>query len=104
MNNSEMNALYEDFLAECREIQEQCVAEGYHANGSNYELRVESLMKEYPKELFASQDALGETVEYKGYTVEYNFYGNGEYSVQYDGDDVIFNTAEEAKDFIDSVV
>lgn len=41
--------------------------------------------------------------EYKGYSIEYNFYGEGEYSVQYCGDDVVFNTEQEAKDFIDEV-
>ena len=41
--------------------------------------------------------------EYKGYYIEYNFYGNNEYSVQYCGDDLIFNTEDEAKQFIDEV-
>lgn len=38
---------------------------------------------------------------YGGYYIEYNFYGENEYSVQIDGDDAIFNTLEEAKEFID---
>ena len=42
--------------------------------------------------------------EYKGYYIEYNFYGLGEYSVQYCGDDLMFNTEEEAKAFIDSII
>lgn len=41
--------------------------------------------------------------EYKGFCVEYDFYGTGEYSVQYCGDDVIFPTAKEAREFIDEI-
>ena len=41
--------------------------------------------------------------EYKGYCIEFNFYGLGEYSVQYCGDDIIFKTKEEAKVFIDDI-
>ncbi len=41
--------------------------------------------------------------EYKGYYVDYNVYGKNEYTVQYDGDDLWFNTPEEAMAFIDSV-
>ena len=41
--------------------------------------------------------------EYKGYYIEYNFYGNNEYSVQYCGDDVIFRSEAEAKEFIDTI-
>ena len=40
---------------------------------------------------------------YNGYSIEYNFYGQNEYSVQYCGDDVIFNSLTEAKKFIDSL-
>lgn len=42
-------------------------------------------------------------MEYKGFAIEYDFYGMGEYSVQYCGDDVMFNSMEEAKAFIDEV-
>ena len=42
-------------------------------------------------------------VEYKGYTIEYNFYRLAEYSIQYCGDDLIFLTLGKAKEFIDSV-
>lgn len=45
-----------------------------------------------------------EEAEYNGYWISHNIYGMGEYTVQYQGDDIIFNTAEEAKDFIDTVV
>ena len=31
--------------------------------------------------------------EYKGYYIEFNFYGNNEYSVQYCGDDIVFQIA-----------
>ena len=41
--------------------------------------------------------------EYKGYAIEYDFYGEGKYSVQYCGDDVMFRTMDEAKQFIDEV-
>ena len=41
---------------------------------------------------------------YRGYDIEYNFYGNGEYSVQYCGDDFVFCSIEEAKEFIDEIV
>ena len=37
------------------------------------------------------------------YWIEYDFYGEGEYSVQVDGDDVIFKTLEEAREFIDGL-
>ena len=41
--------------------------------------------------------------EYKGYYIEYNIYGQNEYSVQYCGDDFLFKTPEEAKAFIDRI-
>ena len=41
--------------------------------------------------------------EYKGYYIEYNFYGMGEYPVRYCGDDIEFNTEAEAKAFIDTL-
>lgn len=40
---------------------------------------------------------------YKGYDIEHNFYGNDEYTVQYQGDDVWFETEDEAKAFIDQI-
>lgn len=40
---------------------------------------------------------------YKDYGIDYNIYGGNEYSVQYSGDDYIFNTLEEAKAFINSI-
>ena len=43
------------------------------------------------------------SISYKGFDIEKNFYGAGEYSVQYIGDDVIFPTEEEAMSFIDAV-
>lgn len=42
-------------------------------------------------------------IEYNGYYIAFNFYGENEYSVQYQGDDIIFNTENEAKAFIDSL-
>lgn len=41
--------------------------------------------------------------EHNGLWIEYNFYGNGEYSVQFCGDDLLFNTLEEAIAFCESV-
>ena len=41
--------------------------------------------------------------EYKGCYIEFDFYGNNEYSVQYCGDDIVFDTEEEAKAFIDEI-
>lgn len=32
--------------------------------------------------------------------IAYNFYGRGEYTVQYMGDDIFFDSEEEAKQFI----
>ena len=42
-------------------------------------------------------------IEYNGYYIEYNIYGRNEYSVQYCGDDVIFDTEAQAKEFIDQI-
>ena len=39
--------------------------------------------------------------EYKGFYIEFNLYRRTEYSVQFYGDDIIFETLEEAKQFID---
>lgn len=44
------------------------------------------------------------TVEtYKGYGIDFNIYGTDEYSVQYLGDDFLFSTLPEAKQFIDDI-
>lgn len=42
-------------------------------------------------------------IEYKGFYIDYNFYGMGEYTVQYCSDDLIFDTVDQAKEFIDSI-
>ncbi len=44
-----------------------------------------------------------DTVFYKGYAIEYNFYGQGEYTVFYCGDDIVFHSVKDAKNFIDSL-
>lgn len=44
------------------------------------------------------------TTLYKGYYIEYNFYGHNEYSVQYCGDDILFHSLAAAKKYIDSIV
>jgi hypothetical protein len=43
-------------------------------------------------------------MEYKGFFIEYNFYGKGEFTVQYLGDDFWFDSEKTAKDFIDRVI
>lgn len=40
---------------------------------------------------------------YKGYFIEYNIYGSGEWTVQFEGDDIWFPTEAEAKEFIDEL-
>lgn len=40
---------------------------------------------------------------YKGYDIDFNIYGQNEYSVQYCGDDFLFNSLADAKAFIDSI-
>lgn len=42
-------------------------------------------------------------MNYKGYYIEFNFYGRNKYTVQYCGDDIFFQTEDEAKAFIDSI-
>ena len=42
-------------------------------------------------------------IEYRGFYIEFNFYGSNEYSVQFCGDDVIFDSEEDAKNFIDTI-
>ena len=37
---------------------------------------------------------------YRGYGIDYNIYGENEYSVQYCGDDFMFETLAEAEAFI----
>ena len=46
---------------------------------------------------------LDSLTKYKGYSIEQNFYGKGEYTVQYQGDDVVFKSVEEAKEFINEI-
>lgn len=41
---------------------------------------------------------------YKGYAICINFYGRNEITVQYCGDDIIFNSIDDAKSFIDGIV
>lgn len=44
------------------------------------------------------------SIEYKGYSIDYNIYGKGEYTVQtWDGEDNWFTSEEEAKSFIDGL-
>ena len=43
-------------------------------------------------------------MKYKGYYIDYNFYGKNEYTVQYCSDDFWFKTEEEAKKFIERII
>lgn len=43
--------LEQQYINECKEIAEQCEAEGYPANGSNYELRCESARAYYDEQI-----------------------------------------------------
>ena len=62
---------------------------------------VKSAIKESKEEsLVESQDNI---IKYKGYLIEKDFYGQGEYTVQYMGDDVWFKTLDAAKEFIDDI-
>lgn len=45
----------------------------------------------------------GEAMIYKGYSIEFNIYGQNEYTVEFEGDDVWFTSLSEAKQFIDSI-
>ena len=42
-------------------------------------------------------------MEYKGYYIDFNIYGMNEYSVQFCGDDLVFNSVEDAKKCIDEL-
>ena len=41
---------------------------------------------------------------YKGYAIEKNLYGQGEYTVQVSGDDLWFSSEEEARQAIDEII
>lgn len=43
--------LEQQYRDECKEIAEQCEAEGYPANGSNYELRCADACKYYDEQI-----------------------------------------------------
>lgn len=43
------------------------------------------------------------TTTYKNYDITYNLYGRKEYTVQFLGDDLFFNTKQAAKKFIDDM-
>ena len=47
----EICRLESEYLAECKEISEQCEEEGYPANGGNYELRCENARKYYDEQI-----------------------------------------------------
>ncbi len=41
---------------------------------------------------------------YRDYAIDFNVYGESEYTVQYDGEDVWFNSYDDAAAFIDSIL
>lgn len=45
--------LEQQYLNECQEIAEQCEAEGYPANGNNYDLRCAEARKYYDEQIEA---------------------------------------------------
>lgn len=55
------------------------------------------------KKEYRTPTILGAVTVYKGYGIDFNIYGRNEYSVQIDGDDIIFNTLKEAKNYIDNI-
>jgi hypothetical protein len=54
--------------------------------------------------IFAERRTTMTIKTYKGYSIDFNIYGDNEYSVQYCGDDLIFGTLEEAETFIDEII
>ena len=50
-----LGEVYDEYLAEVEAIENDCEAEGYPGNGSNFELRVEELQKSYP-EFFGDEE------------------------------------------------
>lgn len=42
--------------------------------------------------------------EYRGFYMEFNFYGSNECSVQYCGDDLLFESEEDARAAIDEII
>lgn len=44
-----------------------------------------------------------ETIEYRGYFIEYNAYGECEFTVDVEGDDIWCNTLTEAQEFVDDL-
>lgn len=49
-------------------------------------------------------DSTKDSLIYKGYGIEENVYGKNEFSIQLDGDDVLFKSLDEAKKFIDDLI
>ena len=45
-----------------------------------------------------------ETIEYRGYFIDYNAYGSEEYTIEIDGDDIWCNTLSEAQAVIDDMI
>lgn len=43
LTEEQKNELYNQYLAECEEIAQECEDEGYPSRGSNYEIRCKAL-------------------------------------------------------------
>lgn len=54
-----IKVLENQYKEECREIADQCEAEGYPAHGSNYGLRCEAARELYDEQIDALYDMLG---------------------------------------------
>ena len=82
----------------CKEIGLEC-EQRYSKTQDRYYLDII-----LPKNLSEKLEPIAEEFEeYKGYNIEYNFYNQNEYTVQYQGDDVWFDNKEAAKKFIDEI-
>ena len=42
-------------------------------------------------------------IKYHGAVITYNLYKNGKFTVDFEGDDLVFDTLENAKNFIDDM-
>lgn len=82
----------------CKEVGLEC-KQRYSKTQDRYYLDII-----LPKNLPENFETITEDFEeYKGYNIEHNFYGQNEYTVQYQGDDVWFDNKEEAMKFIDGI-
>ena len=48
--------------------------------------------------------AVVSNISYKGYDIDFNVYGQNEYTVWFEGDDIYFRSLNEAMDFLQAQV